>query len=81
MCVENLPDFCGEVCEVAGIEPDTISVRIVIVNAVFLERPYRIEHAASEGVVCVNEKNQVFAPVCVYIVAEGLVFALYRASV
>ena len=81
MGVQNFPELRREVCEVAGIEPDAVSVRIVIVNAVFLEGPYGIEDTASEGVVCVNEKNQVLAPVCVYIVAEGLVLALYSASV
>ena len=81
MRVEDFPDLGRKVGEVAAVQTYAVSVRIIIVNTVLLERPDGIEYAAPEGVVGVDEENQVLAPVGVDVVAESLVLAFDRASV
>ena len=81
MSVQNLPDLCRKIREVAAVQPDAVPVRIIVVNAVFPECPDGIEDTAAEGVIRVNEKNQIFSAVCLDIVVERLVFTLHADSV
>lgn len=81
MIVKDPADFDGEVGEVAAVESHAVAVGIFIVDAAFLEGADGVEDSAFEGVVGVDQEDQVLAMMGVDVVFEGLVLAFDRAAV
>ena len=79
--VKDSADFDGEVGEVAAVETHTVAVGIFIVNAALLEGTDGVEDSAFEGVVGVDEEDEVFSLVGANVVHEGFVLAFDRAAV
>ena len=81
MGVKNFPDFYRKVGEVSAVQPHAVSVWIAVVDPVIPEGPDGIENAAVEGVVGVDQENQVLSPVGVDVVVECPVLSLHGAAV
>ena len=79
--VKDSADFDGEVGEVAAVEAHAVAVGIFIIDAALLEGTDGVEDSAFEGVVGVDEEDEVLAPVGIDVVHEGFVLAFDRASV
>ena len=79
--VEDPADFLREIGEVTAVEPDAVAVGIAVVDAVLLEGADGVQHAAAEGVIRVDEEDEILTPVRLDIVAESLVLAFYAAAV
>ena len=79
--VQDLPHFDGQVGQVAAVQADAVAARIVVVDPVLPEGPDGVEDAAFEGVVGVDQENQILAHVRLDVVPERMVLALDRASV
>ena len=81
VAVKDFTHLLGKVGEVSTVQAYPVARGIVVVDTAFPERAYRIEYTALEGVVGVDQKDEVLSFVGIAIIHESLVLSLHGTPI
>ena len=79
--IQDAAHFLREVRQVSAVQTDAVTGGITVVNAVFLEGTDGVLDAAAQGVIRIDQQDDIFSPVCVDVVRKCLMLTFYGAAI